>query len=114
MNSNVRSLSQSQKQSRRFSENRSLRRQPITGTVCGRRQLQAAPLSSTLACLPSDADLSPLSCSNCFQEYKKRKEKQLPNHVSYENDAINEDYESSVENEENKMTAKGSNRGLDS
>ena len=76
MDPNVRPLSQSLKQSRRFSENRSLRRQPITGTVCGRRQWQAAPLSSTLACLPSDANLSPLSCSNCFQEYKKRKEKQ--------------------------------------
>ena len=45
---------------------------------------------------------------------KKRKEKQLPNHVSYENDATNEDYEYSVESGENKMTAKGSNRALDS
>jgi hypothetical protein len=113
-------LSQSQKQSRRFSENRSLRRQPITGTVCGRRQWQAAPLSSTLACLPSDADLSPISCSNCFQEYKKRKEKKNNYLIMFRTKMTplmkirRLNYEYSVVNEENKMTAKGSNRALDS
>ena len=49
-----------------------------------------------------------------FKNTRKEKKNKLTNHVSYENDAINEDYESSVANEENKMTAKGSNRGLDS
>jgi len=90
MNPNVRPLSQSLKQSRRFSENRSLRRQPITGTVCGVGSGKPRRCPARLHTCHQMLIFLLFLVRTVFKNTRKEKKNKLTNHVSYENDAINE------------------------